>query len=281
MRVQIIGPGAMGLVLAYFLSKKYHVCIKVREGTLKDYENSNVMIDGNKMPLKVMFSEDYCDSEISIVALKSYDLQSIKNVRLNGDVIFIQNGLSHLGVSLGERNFYAVTTWASRKLQRNLAELTGKGYFKVGSLEGKKLDLKFLKDVGINAEWTDNIGLEIYRKAGINAVINTITSLYRVTNIEILSNPFLYYISRIASDEIELLYRKMGMEIDLFGSIRETATLTARNFSSMLQDILYGRRTEIDAITGELLRLSEKNSIEMPINNLLYNAVKSIEGQKG
>jgi 2-dehydropantoate 2-reductase len=39
---------------------------------------------------------------------------------------------------------------------------------------------------------------------------------------------------------------------------------TAANRSSMLQDLDHGRRTEIDAISGELLRAAASSGIDLP-----------------
>ncbi len=279
MKIQIIGAGAMGLVLAHFLSKNNEVCIKVREGTRENYSNAEVIIDGKREKLRAEISEKFCKADITILALKSYDLPSISNIRIRGDVIFIQNGLSHLDYQIGDRNFYAVTTWAARKVSRNIAELTGRGYFRVGSPKWY-LDLTFLKESGINAEWTDDIRKEMFRKAGINAVINTITSIYGVNNGVLYEPGLINYISRVVSEEITALYGAMGFNLDVYADAMETSKVTSRNFSSMLQDIWSKRKTEIDAITGELLKYSNKYGVKMSINFHLYQVIKLLEGQK-
>jgi 2-dehydropantoate 2-reductase len=50
---------------------------------------------------------------------------------------------------------------------------------------------------------------------------------------------------------------------------------TAR--SSMAQDLRKGNATEIDYITGELIRLGKKFGIATPENNKVYAAMKQIE----
>ncbi|MDD3983793.1 MAG: ketopantoate reductase C-terminal domain-containing protein, partial [Candidatus Omnitrophica bacterium] len=52
---------------------------------------------------------------------------------------------------------------------------------------------------------------------------------------------------------------------------------TAANISSMLQDILAGRRSEIDAINGAIIRIAQESGIPVPVNILLNDMVKSIE----
>ena len=50
---------------------------------------------------------------------------------------------------------------------------------------------------------------------------------------------------------------------------------TANNRSSMLQDVENGRRTEIDYITGFLLRVADQHGIDAPHNLALIRAIKA------
>ena len=279
MKIQIIGAGAMGLVLAHFLSSKNEVILVVKKGTSERYKDVKVLIDGHYYRLNVKISEKLDEADLTLVAVKSYDLPNISDVKIAGDVMFIQNGLTHLRYKIGKRNFYCVTTWAARKIDEETSELTGRGYFRVGSEDGF-LDLSFLRDTGINAEWVDDIKMELFRKAGINAVINPITAIYRIPNGAIIENQYINFISKKVSEEIQMLYNKMGLKINVWEDVEYTANVTRRNYSSMLQDILKGSRTEIESITGELLKYANSNKIEMQLNELLYNTLKNLEFQK-
>jgi 2-dehydropantoate 2-reductase len=45
----------------------------------------------------------------------------------------------------------------------------------------------------------------------------------------------------------------------------------------MLQDIESGSRTEIEAISGEILRRGIKAGLQMPCTEIVYNLVKALE----
>lgn len=64
---------------------------------------------------------------------------------------------------------------------------------------------------------------------------------------------------------------------DLVDRTREVAQRTAENTSSMLQDIQRGRRSEIDAISGEVARRARDNGLEAPVNRTLAALVQGIE----
>ncbi|MEM3246630.1 MAG: ketopantoate reductase family protein, partial [Thermoplasmatales archaeon] len=276
-KVNIIGGGAMGIAMAYFLGIKNDVYLTVREGTLDQFSDVSVIFEGRKHRVNALVVDHLEDAEITIIAVKSYDLKSVlEQYNIRGKILLIQNGLSHLGLSQRERSFYyAVTTIGARTISRGVSEITGVGYFRVGGKE--RLDLSFFDGSGIRAEWVDNIEAEIYRKAAINAVINPLTAIFKVENRLIVEEPNIREISMAATGELTVLFNKIGYKFDIWKDIVDTCTVTGRNLSSTLQDITMGRRTEIDSITGEILKMADKFDIKMPINFFLYNAVKFLE----
>ena len=44
---------------------------------------------------------------------------------------------------------------------------------------------------------------------------------------------------------------------------------------SMLQDVLNNKTTEIDSINGYIIRLAQKHSIPVPVNEALYGLIKT------
>jgi 2-dehydropantoate 2-reductase len=64
---------------------------------------------------------------------------------------------------------------------------------------------------------------------------------------------------------------------DPLAKVEAVCESTAANASSMLQDILRKKRTEIDYINGVIVRLGQELSIPVPVNTLLVNLIKSVE----
>jgi 2-dehydropantoate 2-reductase len=56
---------------------------------------------------------------------------------------------------------------------------------------------------------------------------------------------------------------------------REVAQLTATNRSSMLQDVLRGAPTEIDAINGATVRWGSRLGVPTPVNEILFRLVRA------
>jgi len=52
---------------------------------------------------------------------------------------------------------------------------------------------------------------------------------------------------------------------------------TAANASSMLQDVRRNHRTEVEAITGEILRRGVTHGLELPASRRVYDRLKARE----
>jgi 2-dehydropantoate 2-reductase len=58
------------------------------------------------------------------------------------------------------------------------------------------------------------------------------------------------------------------------------ARLIAEHRPSTLQDIRAGRRTEIDALNGAVVKLAEKHGIDAPYNSIAFHLVKALEAKR-
>jgi 2-dehydropantoate 2-reductase len=58
--------------------------------------------------------------------------------------------------------------------------------------------------------------------------------------------------------------------------VEDVARKTAANTSSMLQDVLRGAPTEIDAICGAVVKTADKYGIETPINRVCWQLIKAL-----
>ena len=64
---------------------------------------------------------------------------------------------------------------------------------------------------------------------------------------------------------------------DPFQKVESVCKATAKNVSSMLQDVLNKKKTEIDFINGAIVRQGKNLNISTPVNEVLTDLVKTIE----
>jgi len=116
----------------------------------------------------------------------------------------------------------------------------------------------------------------------INSVINPLTAIHRIPNGQLLRSPFLLTRMERLFSEGRALARSLGIEVedDAWHKLIEVCAATAENHSSMLQDVLSGRRTEIDWINGSMLAMAAGAGIAMPCHREVYEQVKGLENDR-
>ncbi|GLE00259.1 hypothetical protein PINS_up008986 [Pythium insidiosum] len=62
--------------------------------------------------------------------------------------------------------------------------------------------------------------------------------------------------------------------------VLRVARNTGSNVCSMLADLRRGARTEIDAITGEIVARGASHGVSTPTNSFLLHAIKALETQQ-
>ena len=82
----------------------------------------------------------------------------------------------------------------------------------------------------------------------------------------------------VASRETELPWSTSGEYIEHF--FTRLLPPTESHLSSMLQDMERGRATEIDAITGEVIRRAERLGLPVPVNRVIYGIIKAMVSLK-
>jgi 2-dehydropantoate 2-reductase len=96
-------------------------------------------------------------------------------------------------------------------------------------------------------------------------------------------NPWVCEVTRLAVEEAVQVARAEGVALnpeDLFAEQARLATKMAQALSSTAQDIARGRRTEIDALNGYVVRRGQALGIPTPVNQTLHALVKLLEEGK-
>ena len=125
-------------------------------------------------------------------------------------------------------------------------------------------------------EWCSDINERLVEKVAINACINPLTAIHGVKNGSLLRDPYWTHTTQIISEVsdilVELGYSQIVTRLE--HTVRTVIADTADNTSSMLNDVLAGRRSEVDSILGWLLNRSDRVHPEL---QALLSRMKSIE----
>jgi 2-dehydropantoate 2-reductase len=115
----------------------------------------------------------------------------------------------------------------------------------------------------------------LWEKLAVNCVINPITALLEVRNSGALVAELAELRAGIVA-EVAALAEAEGHRLDPgLAAGLETGLQSGRNRSSMLQDVLLGRPTELEYLNGYVARRSGELGLAAPLNQALAALVRA------
>jgi 2-dehydropantoate 2-reductase len=121
----------------------------------------------------------------------------------------------------------------------------------------------------------------MWRKAVFNCVINPTTSLLGC-EVGGIVDAGLDPVKRQIIDECVAVARADGVMFDEdFVALIDRVFAGARTIASMRQDLMKGRRTEIDHMNGAVAALGQRYGIPCPVNAALTTMIKYLETRRG
>ena len=308
MKIAIIGPGALGCL---FAAKLFPAVNEQNKLLLIDHRASRAEIlnrqgiiyesDAHRSQVHIPVSCEpdtagHCDVLFSCV--KAHDLaKSLEFIspllRPSTLFIFLQNGISHLHYDdrklLQAIPVFATSSEGATLLGPGHVRHAGKGQTSLGFLSPQEPkageNLQSISDIlqkhGINNTVSKNMLSRLWAKLFVNVGINGLTAIYGRTNGQLLTSCAARGKLKRLVKEAEQVAHALNIQIqeDPVTATLNVCKQTARNISSMLQDVRNHRPTEIDAINGAISCLGKKVNIPTPLNNEIIDQVKTIEKQ--
>lgn len=205
----------------------------------------------------------------------------------DGLALSLQNGagnVERLAQSLGiDRVALGVTTVGATLLGPGQVRMAGEGVISLSAQAASTPLSEWLSAAAFPVKTVPDARALLWGKLVINAAINPLTALLKVTNGELLSYPSARALLQEAAREAAAVAAAQGIRLpytDPVAIVEEIAQRTGSNHSSMLQDVLRGAPTEIDAICGAIVQAGEQAGIPTPTNHTLWLLVKAIENRK-
>ncbi|MEP0762470.1 MAG: 2-dehydropantoate 2-reductase [Chloroflexota bacterium] len=133
---------------------------------------------------------------------------------------------------------------------------------------------------GVDVRVADGVDALLWGKLAVSAAINPLTALLRVPNGALLDSPWARELLHQAADEVAAVAEARGIRLpfdDAGAQAEQVARQTAPNRSSMLQDVLRGVESEIEAINGAVVRAADAAGVDVPANQLLYALVRALD----
>ncbi|MGB9712133.1 MAG: ketopantoate reductase family protein [Dissulfurimicrobium sp.] len=307
-KLTIIGPGAIGCLIAGYIERLGQpVSILDYKGDRAErLSKTGIEIDAGRTRFKVY---PHITADAATLGVQDWVLILVKAnqtdkalkeakplIGAETIVISLQNGIGQeeaiLRAVRPECIALGITAQGATLIKEGCVKHLGTGDTKIGLLkpcDWAKAKVDLFADTLSRAGWScsvpDDITPYIWRKFLANVGINAITALTGIKNGEILGFADAKKLQELAVAEAWRVAVKKGIKIDLnlheaISLVRSVCERTSENISSMLQDRIFQRPTEIDYINGAVVKMGLELGVETPINEVLNMLVKinSIKG---
>jgi 2-dehydropantoate 2-reductase len=301
----ILGNGAIGHLLACRLAQNNipaTLLSRTKPPTTKAEVSYQFNGEVSKHLLNVQSVADFKAVDHLVLAVKAQQVETAINdikaaLKPTSEIFLLQNGMGTLekvtellSDLIDPKQIYVGTNTHGVYLSKNSSGMiqvvhAGFGNIVIGSnyLVTQKHhqpdSIHDLKELALGVAWVEDIEHRLWLKLAINAAINPLTAIQHCLNGELLHTKELKQHVETLCNESSNLFNKIGIEIQpeqLICEVFDVIIKTANNQSSMLQDVVSGKRTEIEAITGYLLRKSKELNVPMPEHKKLYERIISL-----
>lgn len=292
----IVGTGALGTLFAARLAGAGHRVTMLgtwTEGITALQENGVQVVDadgnGQRFDVRATVNAHDCEgSKYALVLVKAWQteraaLQLRDCLADEGLALTLQNGLGndetlslHLGLS---RVALGVTTTGATLLRPGVARAGGEGIVSLQRDQALGPIEAALQSAHFNVQVVDDAQSLVWGKLVINAAINPLTALLRFPNGELLKRPSAREMMGRLAREAAGVARAEGVHLpfeNAAAATEDVARRTAANQSSMLQDVLRGAPTEIEAICGAVVQRGGRHGIETPANRACLDLVRAL-----
>ncbi len=297
MRIYVLGAGSIGSLLGALLAKAGNDVLLIgREEQVRAVNERGLKVIGvEEFEVKVNASLHAPDEppELLLLTTKSYSTKTALECARNciGPetwVLSVQNGLGNedLAMKYTDRVIGGITTNGAMLVEWGVVRWTGKGITVIGKYPTGKAEFvervaRVFNEAGIETEVTENAVGWKWAKTIVNSVINGLGTVLEVKNGALREIPELEGISIEIAREGCMVAQQLGIEFEVhpLELLWDTIERTRENYNSTLQDIMRGRKTEVDYIHGKIVEYAHSVGLEAPRNELLWALIKAKEGK--
>jgi 2-dehydropantoate 2-reductase len=277
-KIYVLGAGAIGLSLATYLFIKGKEVIAVRTSTDEvDSKQVEIAITGADeriwtAPIEmVSLAKLRVLDGVIVVTAKSYANDTIatrlKGMEISSPLVIMQNGVGveNPYLNLDTARIYRCVLYSTSQKDKNdsykFVSITASP---IGIVRGNEQELDYLVNELNTTAFPfvshSDIKQEVWKKAIMNAVFNSICPLLEIDNGIFVRDEKASLLAQEIVDECLVIAHNIGIRLNAEEIMQQIFAISKKSegqLISTLQDINAGRETEIDYLNLEIARLGE------------------------
>ncbi len=300
MRIAVIGAGAMGSIYGghlslhndvYLIDTNQAVVDQINQGGLVLQENGE---DVTYRPTALTSTEGQEPMDLVILFVKALFSQAALRgnrgiIGPNTYLMTLQNGSGHediLSEFVSEDRIIIGTTEDNGAvLAPGHVRRGGTGKTNIGMLtEDSAGFLPRLKETldacGFQGCIHENIQQLVWNKLFTNVSLSALTGVLQVPMGFIAGNEHAWTIAKKLIHEAVAVAHGLGLEADeaeITEKVRQTSANSPEGITSICADLKAGRKTEVNTISGSVVRASKKCGVPAPTHELIVELIRAME----
>jgi 2-dehydropantoate 2-reductase len=298
-RVAVVGAGAVGGYFGGMLARAGALVMMIgRAAFVEAVKKNGLFLDTLqfKENVRVEASTELIDvrgAEIVLFCVKTTDNAATASALVpllapGALVVSMQNGVDNaeqIRAASGIDALSAAVYVSAAVPEPGHIKHAGRGDLVVGPRNAKSERFAdVFERAGVGCRIADDIARELWTKFTWNCGLNAISALGRAKYGQIAASPDARKLVEAVVYEVLAVAKAANIhppgfedpQVALAGSFK-IATQMAEALSSTAQDMIRGKRTEIDSLNGYISRRGAELGVPTPVNHALYTLVKLVE----
>ncbi len=299
MRFAVMGAGAVGCyyggMLAHAREAGHAVTLIARPAHVQAVEQQGLLLDTRafqaRVPLRAVTGpEGVAGADVVLFCVKSADTESAgramaPHLAAGATVLCLQNGVDNAerlqALLPGHEVVPAVVYVATEMAGPGHVKHHGRGELVIGASAASTGLQAAFGAAGVAVEISDNVIGALWAKLIVNCAYNALSAIARLPYGRLVQGPGVPEVMREVVAECLAVAAAAGVTVpgDMGEAVRAIARTMPMQFSSTAQDLMRGRRSEIDYLNGHVVRRGEALGVPTPANRVLCTLVRLLEPQ--
>ncbi len=301
MRIYVIGAGAMGSIYGARLSQNNEVTLIDTDKSVVDRIKSTGIVleeggvehlfhpkaecsvtNGEEADLvilftKALYSKAALEGAKSIIGKNTY-LMTLQNGAGHESVLSDFTDDSHIIIGTTEDNGAVISP--------GVVHHGGKGVTNIGKITGSDPFLlevkKSFDSCGFDVRIQENIQQLIWDKLMTNVSLSVLTAILQSDMYFIANDSYAFSICKELIREAVRVATEMGLSFDLdavIEKVRKTSDSNKGGYTSIMMDIKNKRKTEVDTISGAVVKKAHELKIPVPHHEMAVSLIHALENR--